>query len=365
MKTTRLIFVGGFLGAGKTTLIYEITRILTEQGKRVGIITNDQAPDLADTSLLEHTSVKVAEVAGSCFCCDFKGLKRAIIDLGKDEKPDIIIAEPVGSCTDLSATLINPIKDMMKTEISVGLLTVLADPGRLKDIMDETSGLHPSAAYIVKKQLEESDVIAVSKTDLYTPEQITVLSERLREFFPECKTMALSSKSGDGVKDWLDLILSKEEAGKHLAEIDYDKYAEGEAVLGWLNCSATLSADNTDWDEFTRDFMKQISLNIKEKNLSVGHVKMMVENGDKYISANLTGNQETLTYRWSAGSGDSAEMIFNARIEMSPGELERLFMDCLNEVTGNFIKVDIRRLKSLSPGRPNPTYRYNNVVDNQ
>ncbi len=362
MKTTRLIFVGGFLGAGKTTLLYELTRILAGQGKKVGLITNDQAPDLADTSLLEHTSVKVAEVAGSCFCCDFKGLRRAIIDLGHDEKPDIIIAEPVGSCTDLSATLINPIKDMMKTEISVGPLTVLSDPGRLKDILDGTSSLHPSAAYIIKKQLEESDVIAVSKTDLYTKEQVTALSKRLQELFPECQIMALSSNSGDGVMEWLDVILKGEKAGEHIAEVDYDRYAEGEAVLGWLNCSATLSADNADWDQFTQDFMKEFSLNVREKNLSVGHVKMMVENGDKYISANLTVNHETLSYRWSAGSGDNAEMIFNARIEMSPGELEKLFTDTLNEVTGNTISADIRRLKSLSPGRPNPTYRYKNVV---
>ena len=75
---TKLIFVGGFLGAGKTTLLYEITRMLKDSGKTVGIITNDQAPDLADTSLLKHTFVNVAEVAGSCFCCDFKGLRKAI-----------------------------------------------------------------------------------------------------------------------------------------------------------------------------------------------------------------------------------------------------------------------------------------------
>ena len=65
---TRLIFVCGFLGAGKTTLIYEITRKLTKEGYKVGLITNDQAPNLADTSLLGHTLVKVAEVAGGCLC---------------------------------------------------------------------------------------------------------------------------------------------------------------------------------------------------------------------------------------------------------------------------------------------------------
>jgi hypothetical protein len=86
---------------------------------------------------------------------------------------------------------------------------------------------------------------------------------------------------------------------------------------------------------------------------------MLVENGDKYISANLTGNRETLSCRWSAGKGDYAEMIFNARVEMSPGNLEVLFTDSLKVVTDGLIEVKIRRLKSLSPGRPQPTYRYN------
>ena len=75
---TRLIFVGGFLGAGKTTLLYEVTNILKDRGKKVGLITNDQAPDLVDTSLLEQIGINVAEVSGSCFCCDFKALRKAM-----------------------------------------------------------------------------------------------------------------------------------------------------------------------------------------------------------------------------------------------------------------------------------------------
>jgi G3E family GTPase len=74
MANTRLIFTGGFLGAGKTTLLYEVTRRLTARGLQVELISNDQAPDLADTSLLKHASINVAEVSGSCFCCDFKSL---------------------------------------------------------------------------------------------------------------------------------------------------------------------------------------------------------------------------------------------------------------------------------------------------
>ena len=355
---TKLIFVGGFLGAGKTTLIYEITRILKDRGLKVGIITNDQAADLADTSLLEHISVKVAEVAGSCFCCDFKGLRKAIERLGENDKPDIILAEPVGSCTDLSATLIKPMKEIMNTEISVSPLTVLADPGRLKDVIDESSNIHPGAAYIIKKQLEESDIIALTKSDLYTDVEIMSLQSKLKQGFPECDIRIISSENGRGVAEWLDHVLSSEDAGRHIVEVDYDKYAEGEAVLGWLNCSASLSGKNVDWDAFTLKFMKDLASRFDSGNLNVGHVKILIENGDRYISANITGKAGSLSSRWSAGSGNNAEMIVNARVEMSPSDLEKLFLESLKLSANDNIQTTIRRIRSISPGYPNPTYRY-------
>jgi G3E family GTPase len=355
----KLIFVGGFLGAGKTTLLHEVTRRLISGGVRVGLITNDQAPDLADTALLKHDYVNVAEVSGSCFCCDFKGLRRAIDNVGQHLKTDIIIAEPVGSCMDLSATLINPIKEMMKTEVSVCPLTVLVDPGRLKDILDgNTTGLHPAAAYIIKKQLEESDIIAITKSDLYGHQVISELSERVKENFPDCEIRVISARTGDGIDAWLEYVLNGEDAGKHIVEIDYDKYAEGEAILGWLNCSASLSGNDIDWDVFTRKLMLAMSATFDEKTSSVGHVKMMVENGDQYISANLTGRSETLNFRWSAGMGNNAEMIVNARVEMSPKELEQIFLSTLEKVTNGQIKTRINRLRSISPGYPNPTHRF-------
>ena len=80
---------------------------------------------------------------------------------------DVIIAEPVGSCTDLSATIVQPLKEKMDGELLVSPLSVLADPFHLLDILNGvSSGIHSSAAYIFLKQLEESDIILISKTDL-------------------------------------------------------------------------------------------------------------------------------------------------------------------------------------------------------
>jgi len=309
--------------------------------------------------LLEHSDVNIAEVAGSCFCCDFKGLRKALAKVGKDFKTDVILAEPVGSCTDLSATLINPIQDMMRTEISVAPLSVLVDPGRLKDVIDGgTAGLHPSAAYIYRKQLEESDIILITKIDLYPKEEIRHLSKKLSKNFPECRIFPVSARTGEGMAEWLDYVLTQEEAGKHIVDVDYDRYAEGEAVLGWLNCSASLSGPAINWDEFTKKLMQHMAAKFDKNHTPIGHVKVLVENGDTYISANLTGRSETLTFRWEAGTGNEAEMIVNARAEMAPNDLEALFQDSLKEVCGERIKYRINRIRSISPGYPKPTYKY-------
>ncbi|RPJ19982.1 MAG: cobalamin synthesis protein P47K, partial [Planctomycetaceae bacterium] len=105
MKKVQLVFVGGFLGAGKTMLLWRAAELLAKRGKRVGLITNDQAPDLVDTKWLAGKGLNVREVAGSCFCCNFKGLIDAAVDL-RSLHVDVLIGEPVGSCTDLSATIL-------------------------------------------------------------------------------------------------------------------------------------------------------------------------------------------------------------------------------------------------------------------
>ena len=72
MPPIRFIMLGGFLGAGKTTTIARLARHYQKQGKRIGIVTNDQATDLVDTNSLRSQGFEVGEVPGSCFCCIFK-----------------------------------------------------------------------------------------------------------------------------------------------------------------------------------------------------------------------------------------------------------------------------------------------------
>ena len=71
----RFLMIGGFLGAGKTTAIGRLAKHYTDQGLRVGVVTNDQAFGLVDTMSLQAQGFDVGEVPGACFCCKFNDLK--------------------------------------------------------------------------------------------------------------------------------------------------------------------------------------------------------------------------------------------------------------------------------------------------
>ena len=199
---TQLIIVGGFLGAGKTTLLWHTAQQLIQQGKKVALITNDQAPELVDSTLLEHQGLQVAEVNGSCFCCNFNGFVDAIHQLMREVSPDVILAEPVGSCADLSATILQPVKRFLADELQLMPFTVLADPQRLSSILEGgNGGLHPDAAYIFRKQMEESDLLLLTKSDVLSDSQQKHLLQQLQQQYPSSRVLSVSAQSGTGIAE--------------------------------------------------------------------------------------------------------------------------------------------------------------------
>ena len=355
---TRLILCGGFLGAGKTTLIWDVARRLMAQGKRVGLITNDQAPELVDSRILLQADLKVAEVAGSCFCCNFDGFVQAIHNLQGDMQADVILAEPVGSCADLTATIVRPLKQYHNTEVIVSPLTVLSDPARLRSILyGGDGGLHEDAAYIYRKQLEESEVILITKTDTLKAAELDKLVKDTQSCFHNTKVMAISTLNGEGVWEWFDDVDNRQGEGTKILDIDYDKYAHGEAVLGWLNGTVALTGQNADWDTLLKSIMKGITKAISREHLRVGHVKVIAENGKQYAVANITGDVDTLQFRGTAGTSDQCKLIINARVECPPEHLDEVIRQVLLDAIDGQYKDEVLAWRYLMPGRPNPTHR--------
>ncbi|MCX6236870.1 MAG: hypothetical protein NTY07_04805 [Bacteroidia bacterium] len=174
--------------------------------------------------------------------------------------------------------------------------------------------------------------------------------------------MTISAKTGDGIDEWLKEVLNRTDAGQRLAEVDYDIYAEGEAVLGWLNSTIELSGEQTDCDAFARNLMQNLSQQFDSSKASVAHVKIILEAGDNFLISNLTGLNNTLNFRGSAETSSEARLTLNARVEMNPEDLEQIVRKTLKESVKGNLKVKIIALRCLSPGRPNPTFRFDRIV---
>ncbi|MDY0170392.1 MAG: GTP-binding protein [Thermoguttaceae bacterium] len=195
MPKIPVILVGGFLGAGKTTLIQAATEKLAAQGKRVGIVTNDQAANLVDTATLARPGLPIQEVSGGCFCCHFDDLVGAMDRLVEADAPDVLIGEPVGSCTDLSATVLQPMKQLLADRYEAAPFSVLVDATRLQDALGKGDGhrFPKNVIYIYRKQLEEADVIVLNKADLLLGCEVARLEDSLRREFPQAMVMTISA----------------------------------------------------------------------------------------------------------------------------------------------------------------------------
>jgi G3E family GTPase len=351
---TRLILVGGFLGAGKTTLLSQSAQILTDRGYRVGVITNDQGQNLVDTAVIHQQGVTVSEIAGGCFCCRFTDFQEAIQELEDSAQPDIILAEPVGSCTDLMATVIRPFLKYYGDELIVAPLTILLDPTR------ELDPSFSDIAYLYEKQISEADIIAISKCDLLDKDRLTSEQETISRNYPTSTMITLSAQAGDGLEEWLDICLSQSTAGNHVINVDYDIYAKAEADLGWLNGRGVISSEVAFNPQFMLEsILNQINTTCQSKNVVIAHVKAYFKHDDYELKASLiqTGGNILWDKLPDTTSVMSVEFIINARVTTTPEALEDIVLTAFQTVaSSNQATIDIYTLECFSPLPPEPVY---------
>lgn len=361
----RYLMIGGFLGAGKTTALGKLAEHLTAQGLRVGLITNDQAGGLVDTALLRGQGFATEEIAGGCFCCRFNTLVDAAAKLTEATKPDVFIAEPVGSCTDLVATVTYPLRRMYGNDFTVAPLSVLVDPVRARRVfgLDEGGTFSSKVAYIFKKQLEESDVIVIGKSDLISADDLNSLAETLKAEFPKSRVISVSSRTGEGMNDWFAEILDTEQGDRNPMVLDYEIYADGEALLGWLNATVSLSSE---LEVDANAFLKMLAGAVQQRlqDIEIAHFKMTFSPDDGVAGELASINLVRSDYIAELGMEldeptQSGQLIINLRAEGEPEILTEAVRDALGAVSAQFptLIASIEHEEHFRPGKPEPTHR--------
>lgn len=362
MKPIRFIMVGGFLGGGKTTTIGRLASMLGAKGHSVGIVTNDQAADLVDTHLLRSQGHRVGEVAGACFCCHFNDLISTVEGLEAEARPDYILAEPVGSCTDLVATVVQPLMQLYQGRFDVAPYGVILKPSHGLKILKprQKSGFSPKAAYIFRKQLEEADCVLINRIDELSTREADELADLVAAEYPDTPQLRISAKIGAGFDGLLEFLDQRGAFGRRILELDYDIYAAGEAELGWLNARLNVDSEKAlDLDRLVLDIIGRLRAALGAADAETAHLKVIGLGQGSFAVANLVSNQSQPELSLpSRCPTRGAELIVNARVALDPRQLEREVHAAVEAAcSAAGAKITWHETKSFRPGRPVPTHR--------
>lgn len=351
MTTPHLILVGGFLGAGKTTLLLAAGSRLRAAGKRVGIILNDQGGELVDTRLVEAAGFPAREITGGCFCCRFSEFVRVAGSFTSSEAPEFILAEPVGSCTDLAATILQPLRRYYGDQYELAPLTVLADPARAEQLMGPDAD--PLAAYLFHKQIAEADLVRLSKADLHTN------FPRI----PGIDARPLSAQTGLGITEWLDEVLSwGGVTGAKLLDIDYGRYAEAEASLGWLNWHGDLLLKRALTPAAViGPLVTRLDQLLTDAGVPIAHLKVFARSANGHVKAGICRNGERPAVAGTLDAPPAARctITINLRATGDPALLSTLVDQATRNLPGQF-RID--HAEAFRPSPPVPEHRFQEAV---
>jgi len=113
---------------------------------------------------------------------------------------------------DISATVLQPLKEFHSDRFRLAPFTVVVDPARAQALLGPNADTH--LAYLFRSQLAEADLVCFSKADLSV----------IRPELPGMRVASLSARTGVGVGEWIAEVLEGDVVPGHLLlDVDYAK----------------------------------------------------------------------------------------------------------------------------------------------
>lgn len=176
--------IGGYLGAGKTTLVNHVLR--HAEGKRLAVLVNEFGALPIDEDLIEAQDDNIISIAGGCVCCSYgNDLIQALLDLSKLEPvPDHVLLEASGVA--LPGAIAASVSLLGGYQLDG--IVVLADAETIQSRADD-----PYMGDTIMRQLTDADIVLLNKSDLVAPEALAQTNEWLAG---QCNAAVVSASHG-------------------------------------------------------------------------------------------------------------------------------------------------------------------------
>ncbi|MCI0387813.1 MAG: hypothetical protein MOB07_03440 [Acidobacteria bacterium] len=171
----------------------------------------------------------------------------------------------------------------------------------------------------------------------------------------------LTEKTGQGFDALEELLAQEGNFGRRILDLDYDIYAEGEAELGWLNSSLTMSASQEfELDDLLLEIVRSLRERLAAEKYETAHLKVIGLWEGFFGVANLVSRDSEPELSLPSHSRvREVDLIVNARVATDPVILETFVREAvLKAGEAREAQVNFNQTQSFRPGRPVPTHRY-------
>lgn len=167
--------IGGYLGAGKTTLVNHLLR--QANGRRLAILVNEFGSIAIDEDLIEAEEDGLISIAGGCICCSFgNDLIGAIEDLRSVEPaPDHIVVETSGVALPGSVVASLSLIEGIRPD---GIVVLVDAETVVKQARDDYIG------DTITRQLSDAEIVVINKRDLISDSAAQSLALTLSDLAP-------------------------------------------------------------------------------------------------------------------------------------------------------------------------------------
>jgi G3E family GTPase len=177
-KSIPLTLIGGFLGAGKTTVLNQL--LSGDHGLRLAVIVNDFGSVNIDASLIRAEDNEMISLDNGCVCCSSSGELGDALDrmTGLVDVPDAIVIEASGVADPQSVAYVAMTNPRVKLD---GVVTV---------VDAETLQARAGDAHVgdlVTRQIGAADVVLLNKTDLVSDGKRSEVRDWIRTHVPEAR----------------------------------------------------------------------------------------------------------------------------------------------------------------------------------
>ena len=168
-----VLVIGGYLGAGKTTLINQILHNATQ---RIAVVVNDFGSVNIDAALIAEKHDDTIELTNGCICCavgeSLADVLFAISD--RPTLPELVMIEASGVANPASVAAFAHIDGFHHLGNVV--------------LVDSQNALHTATNALVGKtftaQVQSADLIALTKTDVADPEAVAAAQALVASLAP-------------------------------------------------------------------------------------------------------------------------------------------------------------------------------------